>query len=791
MPPTIFDLLKDQDFQNLGVDDKRGVLSHFDPDFAKLGPPDQDKVMQHFNLIRPELTPEEAHPVAKAASDIYTPAFETVGGVAGAGAAAVPGAVTGPGDAAIAAAGGALGIAGGKAAADVLDRATGLKPPIQDASAAATETGKDLYHGTMSELGGRAAGAVLTTGAQVISGPLANKMTDTAKAVWQKAKDMGIDLTPAEVMGSKSLSLFENLLDNAPITGDFMNKFRLRQLQQLVNQRNALVDAHGTAKTIEEVGEQIQGKVDDLFRTEAKLGTDSGNALKDRLLQKMGSNQSYEEVGLAGQEALKRASQSRYEQSNKLYRTVDDYLDPKATMVPNTYRGKALELLDREKSLSPSLQDPELTSILGDISGHNKMSELLQQASQQLGKSPDELAANPAFMAQIQSEAHKPMTWAEMTADRSRLGQLIAENDPSHGFSQGAKGTKLVTDKVAGVYKQLFGSLDQDMGTMVKAAGPQAEEALDLARSFYGESKQIHNQPAILRISRANPSAVVDMVFKREGTDTVKMVRKAIGDDAFEGLKKKFTTKLLDVPEGEELSAGIVQDRLNKYGHNLIEEVYKNDAPALLNLPKQLTALEPDIVKNPFFKSILKKAPQTVVPSLIQKDNTGNAMKIANALGADAKKQISQGFVSMLLKDAAETNHGALSPNLLDSAINKYGDETLKAWLPEGTISDLKDFSKVGMAMQKAAALGNNPSGTGRTLLTGGLGAYTLLHPINALKLVVPASVLAKMYLSPAGRQLLTDGFQTSLSSPEAEKIFGRFSTSAIAVMQNDDDKKP
>lgn len=786
--PSIFSLLSDKDFQALSVDDKRGVMAHFDPDFAKLGAPDQEAVMRHYNLIRPEAAAEDQHPIAKAASDIYTPILEGVGGAGGAALAAPADALTANPLPSVAA--GALGVAGGKAAADLIDRATGLKAPIASAADAARETAGDVGTGAVAEMGGRAIGAAGAGALNLATGPFKDKMVGAAKQVYDKAKDLGIDMTPAEVLGSKSLSLFENLLDSLPITGDFMNKFRLKQLQQLVNNRNNLVDQHGSSKTIEELGEQIQGKVDDLFRTETKLGTDSSLALKDRLLQKLGSNQTYEEVGLAGQEALKRATQARYAESGRLYDNVAELINPDVTTVPQSYRQKALDLFEKERKLSPSLQDSELLGVLGDVSGHGDLSGLLNQAAQQLGKSPEELVQNKPFMAQLQDQIMKPMSFSQMSADRSRLGQLIAENDPSHGFSAGAKGAKLVGDKAAGVYKQLFGALDDDMGKIVADAGPDAKNALDLARSFYGESKQLYNQPQILRIARADPEKVVDMVFKPEAVTTVKTLRKAIGGEAFDGLRGKFTDKLLAVPEGEQLSSDMIQGRLNKYGQNLIEEVYKDKAPDILSLPQQLRDLEPTLSKNPFFKTILKKAPEAVVPYLISPNNTTKAVQIASTLGADGKKQVAQGFITMLLKDAAENSHGNFSPNLLDSAINKYGDDTLRAWLPQDTLKGLKDFAMVGERLQKAAALGNNPSGTARMMLTGGLGAYTLLHPQKAAKLIVPAAVMAQLYLTPTGRQLLTEGFQTALTSPESEKIFARLSAAAIATMHGNEDQK-
>lgn len=772
--PKIYDLLKDPEFQALNYQDKKGVLSHFDNSFSSLPEPEQDKVMQHFNLNQPKPAPDEIHPVAQAASDIYTPALVGFGGVGGAAAGAAAGAPTGPGAAVTTAAGSALGMAAGEAAAEGIDRLTGLKQPIQTPGEAVSETGKNILHGAEFEAGG----AALTKAANFAIRPLVGAITDSGHWVMNKAKDLGIELSPAEVVRSKGLSLLESLMDIAPVSGDIADKFHMRQAKELIKERNRLLNEHGSPDTIEALGEKIQQAADDLIRNHTKVNVENQIALKDRLLQKLGSTQTYAETGLSGQEALKAASEARYNESRRLYEAVSDYMNNDTAYVPENYRKSAIKLLNQQRMASSSLQDPEALTVLNDVSGNSTVAKMLESV-------PD--ALRPKVMQQLQKEQIGKMTWEQMAADRSRLGKLIAQNDPSYGFSSGAKGMKMVSDEAAGVYKQLFKALDQDMQGAVKQAGPEAENAFNLARSYYGESKQLFNTPLMTRLAKADPEKVVDMVFKPGAVTPIRMTRKAIGNEAFDNLKRSFTNRLFETPEGMPLTPELLKTRLKKYGAQTIGEIYGPDASMLGNFADQLEAASPELKDNQFFKTLLRKDPEKVIDYLIRPNNTANAEKLMSGLGERIKQSVSKGFMTKILQDAAMNSHGEFSPNMLDSTLNKYGDETLSKWLPKEALSDLKDFAQISMRLPRAAMLGNNPSGTGRVILGAAGGMYFFYNPKRAMKLAVPAAILAKLYFSPMGRKYLLDGLTTTLKSPESQAVFNRLASTALALIHEHD----
>lgn len=111
------------------------------------------------------IEPGKEKTFAEKASPYYHTALEAGGALVGGLAAA-------PGSPLASAAGGALGFAGGKAAANLLDRSLGVSSPINP-DQALKETGKNIYEGVKNEATGLAVGAGLGAAKRAIQGPIA------------------------------------------------------------------------------------------------------------------------------------------------------------------------------------------------------------------------------------------------------------------------------------------------------------------------------------------------------------------------------------------------------------------------------------------------------------------------------------------------------------------------------------------------------------------------------------------------------------------------------------------
>lgn len=140
-------------------------------------PPSEKELEEIFAKVGPPKGFVERN--ARTISAVARPTLEMGGMLAGgtiAGTGSLPG---GPAAVPAAAVGGALGFAGGKSAADALDRYLGLKAPIRTIPEAAKETAGNLVAGAEAEAGGRIAGKVLQVGAKKAAEVAANRLPPT------------------------------------------------------------------------------------------------------------------------------------------------------------------------------------------------------------------------------------------------------------------------------------------------------------------------------------------------------------------------------------------------------------------------------------------------------------------------------------------------------------------------------------------------------------------------------------------------------------------------------------
>jgi len=151
------DITTDPEFQALPFEEKRKFLQLADVEFSALPDVEQHKFMNAAGLNQPLVE----KPIREEISKTARPILEVGGGLTGA-ALATP-ETLGAGTAI----GGALGFAGGKATADLLDRGMGLKKPISGAKEALAETVGDVGYGASMQLLNGATEIALSKGPQV------------------------------------------------------------------------------------------------------------------------------------------------------------------------------------------------------------------------------------------------------------------------------------------------------------------------------------------------------------------------------------------------------------------------------------------------------------------------------------------------------------------------------------------------------------------------------------------------------------------------------------------------
>ncbi|MCR4295162.1 MAG: hypothetical protein NUW21_06480, partial [Elusimicrobia bacterium] len=140
-------------------------------------PPSEKELEEIFAKVGPPKGFIERN--ARTISAVARPTLEMGGMIAGGALSGAAGLPTGPGALATATAGGALGFAGGKGAADALDRYLGLKAPIRTVPEALKESAGNVIAGAEAEMGGRIAGKVLQVGAKKAAQVAANRLPPT------------------------------------------------------------------------------------------------------------------------------------------------------------------------------------------------------------------------------------------------------------------------------------------------------------------------------------------------------------------------------------------------------------------------------------------------------------------------------------------------------------------------------------------------------------------------------------------------------------------------------------
>jgi hypothetical protein len=138
-------------------------------------------------------------------SKIARPTLEIGGGIVGASIAAP---TTPIGQAAA----GALGMAGGKAAADLLDRIIGVKEPLPDMKSAVKEAGADVQRGMLLELTSRAGQLALSKGVNVAreflkenAPKVSQALTGVNKNYFSRVANKPSTVLPEMLGGPKSL----------------------------------------------------------------------------------------------------------------------------------------------------------------------------------------------------------------------------------------------------------------------------------------------------------------------------------------------------------------------------------------------------------------------------------------------------------------------------------------------------------------------------------------------------------------------------------------------------------
>ena len=617
--------------------------------------------------------------------------------------------------------------------------------------------------------------------------PFAKTVTPKMAELATQAEATGLELTAAEISQSKPLSLFESLLDKVPFSAGLIQRHRLKQLANLTAQREAILKNGGNPVDVESLGYQIKYQVDTALKRFEGMRQTALDGIRNRLMAKVGSQETYELLGLKGQEAMAQRAQAVSEATGALRDHVGSLLPPGTMIQTPTVQGVAARLLDEQLGVQPALQDRAVQAVLAGLAGPNDPA--VRKFLAQLPPGP----ANEAIRQQIMAQTPQGIDFAAYQATRTALGHRIAMADASYATTQ--PGMKLLGSPEAAAYKQMRTALDADFGAVVESVGGGVKEAWDASNALYRQGKQFFNKPVILRMLKNNPGAFTEtLVRPGPGAVTdIRLVRRELGDQAFQPVRDAVSRKLLQLESGQPFSPATLSQQMTRLGDASLAEVYSaTDLVALKALTAEGVAIEQLPLGNKFFRQLLTRDPKSVVNLVVRPNDTRSLALIRPVIGEAGMQELRQAAMEQVL---ALNKFDRFSPAQFLTNLSKLGT-TGPALLGNETWTALQKLAALGQATRGAEQLAGNPSGTAQNLImyatgnvilrgvgaiaggiAGAVGGQRVGQPGRgaaigaATGVILGPPALAKLYLSPVGRRYLSLGYQLPLWSPMAAEV--------------------
>lgn len=735
------------------------------------------------------------------------PAIETIGMIGGgiigagsgffggAGVGAVPGAALGAG----------LGYTGARNLTGVLDSAFELERGLRK------PTGGEVVKENIKDIALGSLGPPTPMKTALQKEALALRKMGGQRITEAMLEGTGIEATAAERTGSKTLAQVESLLEQVPFSSDIVQNWReANQLKPLMDARNKYIKS-GNINTPEgeALGLQIKEAIDKRLGQFDLAKTDATNKLRDDMLKKLGSSESYEALSKGAQEVISGKSAQSVLNKNALYSAVDDVM-PQGELSFTNYQNTAQKFKDELSQLPNS--DKELTNIL------KWGTEAKGTPEQQKIKDIMAYTSNPELQAQLlKKEGLEGITvgptkdWKTMQNHRNQLTDIInGANKPNnnpilHGqIDDTQRRAKLLRD-----------ALDKDFEAIAKQQGGEVLEKYKIAQAFYGnEYAPVWKNKVIRSMANKNPDQVIDVAIKKGSTTEVNLIRKAMGDADFDKtIKPAFTNKLLGAGKDAPLDPNKLQKSIAEYGDETLSKIY---SPAELSMLKDVARtgkiiLDKKLPNTSLLRSIANKPSNVIVNSIIGAEERalGSSVVLQNItaltpyLTAQQKEGVKTEFLKRVFKISEITR--SVEPVTMSKNISR-NQEVLKKFLSKEELDGLNKIAAVSREMSKAQQMAANPSGTAKNVIAWGVANQLIFSPIEPLTrgdvgesakrvglgittAILAPKVLARIYLNPKTRNLLIKGMTTNRDTQQGKDIARQLAIVISNEQMSDQDK--
>lgn len=791
---TFNEIIKDPDFINLSPEAKIKVLDVIDDDFKNKNINVKSAIVQKLSLEKPDESNTALNQVPEwgrenpnlygaygAGKEVYEqvgkPGLEATGAVAG----SLMGRPLGP---KFQAYGAGLGYGVAKKGTEVVDN---LLRKIEGKKEIDSElflkqlldeswsSFKDFSFGLGAESGGESAGKIIEIAGQKLFAPFAKKITPVLKQLAEEAKKRGISFTPTEITDSKTLGLFESLMEKLPGSSDIIRQFRIeKQLNPLLNNLNKLRDRGASKEQIEQTGAKVWDSINEALSKEKNLTETQLNSLRDNIVKKYGINEPKSIVGGEIQETLTKATQTSKDMVNKAYNAVGEEIPPGEFETKNLTE-TAKKILNEKSKLAA--QDSKMMQHLKWASGEDIPPETLAQL--------DALPSNVREELITEISHGKGKEWSTINDFIKEMNALSSKED---ALKMAAPGMKYQQTPEGAVYNELKSSANKDLEEIAEKTGSKAYQKLQEAKALYGKEAEIYKSDEIRKIAKANPEDVIPSILKPNGITEINLVKKAIGEKGFERVKQGVTNHLLGADK-EVFDPKFLERQLSKYGDDVLKEIYGEPIVSELKIIAKngldLTKQKPGTT---FLKSLLKKDPDVIVDAIIGAPESklasnnlhSNYKAVKNILSVDEKKAIQERFFEKLIQRHPELD--TIQPVKFAKMIDKY-EERLPGIFPQKKVNEIRQLADIAYKFGKAEGIAGNPSGTSQTMMAGYIGRQLMFQPVKGTILALAPKQISKLYLSDSGIQWLGSGFKIPAGTQEANALAAKI----IAIMDKDE----
>ena len=363
----------------------------------------------------------------------------------------------------------------------------------------------------------------------------------------------------------------------------------------------------------------------------------------------------------------------------------------------------------------------------------------------------------------------KTYTFQEMRTLRAHLNSLIQQEKVKVKFGH--------PTQEARIYGRLKAALDKDIEDFGANLPTDLKKKFDVATAFYRDQyKEIFANKTVARlgqVARENPEDVYKMLIKAGDVNDIRRVKRAVGDDGFQKVRRRFVEDLVTGKQGEILGAESIVKKMADYGPETLREVL---SPSQLDevtrytktrtMPRFIESEVEKKVRSLIYQGGSYRAPEEVVERVVNGD-AAIAKAVRRVVGTTRFNEYRRIVWERIIGEPPPvTALPGVQPTptaaRMVKTLRSYDESFLKEMFTQDELAHFEKIDDAKALMESQKRLMENAPQTAAAILApaagAGAGAMLYTNPVTGVATVLTAGALARLYVSEAGRKLFIRG---------------------------------